>query len=385
MSIEHARQRRWLYALHAAGVVIATLQRGVWNPGGHTTFAIFRQSFLHLQRHQNLYALYPAETGGGVADLFKYSPSAAVFLAPLSLLPFALALLLWNAASVASLIAALKRIVPDDRLNLALLLLVPEVFVSIQASSSNTLVTALILFAATTFVDGRQLRASIAMVTGTAIKIFPAAIFVFALMERRRMKALLSAIAVAVLVLLLPLLFIPPSELVQQYRWWIELERSDALDVAFGLSMMRLLREWTGYAGHNWPVQACGVVALVAPLLLHRRKWAERDFRLQFLASLLVFVVLFNHQAERQSFVIAATGSTIWFVCSARSLERALLLTLALVGVPTFPYLVLWLVIHLELVAGMPSVKLETVRKVRPILRTARLRRYVTGSFRAAS
>jgi hypothetical protein len=67
---------------------------------------------------------------------------------------------------------------------------------------------------------------------------------------------------------------------------------------------------------------------------------------------LLVYVVLFNHQAERQSFIIAATGAVIWFVTSPPTLERATLVALALIGVPTFPYIALWLVIQTELLRG---------------------------------
>jgi hypothetical protein len=65
--------------------------------------------------------------------------------------------------------------------------------------------------------------------------------------------------------------------------------------------------------------------------------------------------VLFNHQAERQSFIIAATGSVVWFVTSPRSVERGVLLALALIGVPTVPYLVLWLVIQTELIRAAPA------------------------------
>src|ERR1700737_653540 len=98
MSKSCARQRLWLLALYAVGVVVATLQRGVWSRE-HTTFSIFRQSFTHLVNNQNLYAAYPVEQGAAAADLFKYSPSAAVLFAPLTVLPFTAALLLWNLAN----------------------------------------------------------------------------------------------------------------------------------------------------------------------------------------------------------------------------------------------------------------------------------------------
>src|SRR3979409_2702389 len=156
MSKQCARQRLWLLAIYAAGVVVATMQRGVWSRA-HTTFSIFRQSFIHLARHQNLYAAYPAEQGAAAADLFKYSPSAAVLFAPLTILPFPVALLLWNVLKAGLLIYAVTRLLPSARANLALLLLAPEVFVAIQSSSSNALITALILLAVIAYENGRHM------------------------------------------------------------------------------------------------------------------------------------------------------------------------------------------------------------------------------------
>src|SRR2546423_10103417 len=106
MSNQDVQHRRWLLAAYAVGVIVATLQRGVWSVE-HTTSASFGQSFLHLARHQNLYAAYPLEQGGAPADLFKYSPSAAVLFAPLAALPYSAALLGWNLLNAGLLIYAI--------------------------------------------------------------------------------------------------------------------------------------------------------------------------------------------------------------------------------------------------------------------------------------
>src|SRR5438309_1149370 len=82
----------------------------------------------------------------------------------------------------------------------------------------------------------------------------------------------------------------------------------------------------------NWPVQLAGTLILVMPLLLQRDQWQSDTFRVQFLCSALVYVVLFNHQAERQSYVFGATGSIIWFVTGPRKAERGVLLAVALLG-----------------------------------------------------
>ena len=355
MSNQSARHRRWLQFLYAAGVVVATLQRGVWNRD-HTTFSIFRQSFLHLVNHQNLYAAYPAEQGAGAADLFKYSPSAAVLFAPLTLVPFPVALLLWNAANAGLLFYALTRLLPRRQANRALLLLAPEMFVALQSSSSNGLVAAFILLAACAYEEGRLVRAGYAVVVGAAIKVFPLASFIFAVLQARRRRAIIAGVACFLLVLCLPLLVVPPAHLLQQYRWWGAIEVRDASDMLFGLSLMRQMREWSGITWPNWTLQLLGTGFFLLPLVLRREAWRTVEFRVQYLCSLLVYVVLFNHQAERQSYVIAAAGCVIWTVASPLSLDRAVLLVLALAGVPTVPYLALWLVMHTELLRATPSI-----------------------------
>ena len=349
MSISHSRQRACLAALYAVGVIVATLQRGVWSRD-HTTFAIFRQAFLHLVRHQNLYAAYPAEQGPGAVDLFKYTPTAAVLFAPLALLSYPVALLLWNTLNVGLLVFAIMRLLPVPRANLALLLLAPEVLVATQASSSNCLVAALMLFAVLGYEDGRVVRAGCAIATGAALKVFPLAAFLYALGWRRgALRAGATAALAGVLLLVLPLLFIPAAELMQQYRWWLGVMAFDAGDLPFGLSVMHEVRSTLSVGWPNWPLQLAGTVMLVMPLLVRRDRWRSKAFRIQFLCSVLVYVVLFNHQAERQSYVLGATGGAIWFVAGPRTAERGLLLATALLGIPTLPYFAIWIMMQVEL------------------------------------
>jgi Protein of unknown function (DUF2029). len=345
------RLRRWLLALYGAGVLIATWQRGVL-PNDHSTFTIFRQSFVHLATHQNLYASYPAEQGRHPVHRFKYSPTAAMLFAPLSVVPLPLALLVWNTLNVGLLIFAVTRLLPRARANLALLVLAPEVFVAIQASSSNGLVTALIILGAIAFWEGRLRTAALAVTTGAAMKIFPLGTLVFGFMRPRRSATLLAMCVASLMLAALPLLVVHPAELLQQYRWWAVIEQGDAQDLKFGLSLMRQFRDWWEVSWTNWAVQLIGTLVFLTPVALRRDRWDQAAFRVGVLSSLLIFVTLFNHQAERQSFVIAATGCAIWFVCGRITVERCVLLALAIVGVPTVPYLVMWLVIQVELVQG---------------------------------
>jgi hypothetical protein len=334
------RVRAILFAAIGVLLVAIMIQRGMIPEHPHWTFPVFRASFQHLIHQQDLYAQYAER------DLFKYSPTAALLFAPFSLLPFVPALLLWDALNAAALIYALNRIFPERGSTLALLLVFLELFTSMQASQSNSLVAALMVIAFVELERGAQWRGLFASALGVAFKIFPLALVTVAIFHPRRVRAAWIFAACAVLLLLLPLFVTSPSMLVSQYGWWRDIESVDALER--GASVMQMVHQLISVEWPNWPVQLAGIVVLLLPLL-HREQWADPHFRRRYLASLLVFAVIFNHQAERPSFVIAATGAAIWYVDSPRDAPRLLLVLLSLTGLLAWGYFPLWMVMQAEL------------------------------------
>lgn len=331
--------RALLYVTIALMVVALTAQRSFF-PHPHWTFRIFRSSFWHLIHQQDLYAPYAGQ------DFFKYSPTAALLFAPFAAPPFPLGLLLWNACNAIALIFALRCLVGRRNLALAMLLVIPELYNAMQASQSNALVAALIVFAFVALEGDRQLRGCLAIAVGVAIKIFPIAALSFAIFHPRRLRAAFTFTICAAVLAALPLTVTSPSMLLAQYGWWHRIEMTDAL--ARGDSVMFVLHQLFRVSGPNWPVQLAGVAFLLLPLI-RRDRWDDARFRRAFLASLLVFVVIFNHQAERQSFVIAAVGVAIWFVGAPRGYLRLGLVLLSLAGLGAAGYLPVWLAIQCEL------------------------------------
>ena len=181
------------------------------------------------------------------------------------------------------------------------------------------------------------MKAGAAVVAGTFIKLFPMAAIVLAVFHRRRARMMLIVAPLAVGGLLLPLLVTSPSVLAAQYASWYRLEMIDAHASASGGAaglyggVMYQIRALLGVSWPNWPIQLAGTLVLLAPLV-RVRCWSDTRFRLRFLCSLLVFVVIFNHQVESPSFVIAVTGIAIWFVTSERTaLDVALMVGTLLV------------------------------------------------------
>jgi len=144
---------------------------------------------------------------------------------------------------------------------------------------------------------------------------------------------LFLAAALAAL-LLAPLLLTSASTLLQQYRWWGEAEQgfgTRRLDSVMALFALVFPGTWP-----NWPVQAAGTALVLLPFLLRRADWGDPIFRRGMLYSILVYVVLFNHQAESPSFVIAMTGVVAWYLTVERRWYHHALMALSWVLVSLF-------------------------------------------------
>ncbi len=301
-------------------------------PSGN--FEIFRTASRHLLSGQDLYAEYPAEH----TDRFKYSPTFALLFQPFAWLPWPLALLGWNLLNGLLLFVAVERVLPARRALLAQALLVLEVLRGMQNAQSNALVAALIVLAFVAMERQRIWRTALAVALGVCVKIFPLAALTFAVPRRRAIRTGLATAATGAALIALPLLQMSPAALAAQYQSWRGVESTDAQQRWF--SAMELLHRITGIAVPNWPIQLVGTLALLAPLALRRDRWDDARFRLLYLCSLLLYVVLFNHQAERASYLIAFTGATIWFASEPVARWRRWLYGTAMLTIPLMSTLV---------------------------------------------
>jgi hypothetical protein len=326
--------RNWLLALYVVTIIVVAVGKAYGHRGPDNNFLIFRWSFLNLASGHDMYAPQPQHH----TDLYKYSPSFAVLFAPFALIPFSISLALWDALNALLLFYAVYRLLPAREAAIALALIYLEVLRSMQRSQSNSLVTALVILAFLALEQRKQLGAAFSIAIGAAVKIFPLAALALAILYRRRARFALLMLAAMIAVLALPLLVVSPAELAAQYQSWRAVEAMDALSVGGGGGgglyggVMQQLRLIFGVSWPNWPVQLAGTVLLVLPLA-RWRNWESAGFRLRFLCALLVYMVIFNHQSESPSFVIAVTGIAIWFVTTPRTWWHTTVLVLTILVV----------------------------------------------------
>ncbi len=372
-------KKTWFIGLvYTLAAVAGSVQRLAMGrlPNGYTAYEnylIFKTSYLQLASGANPYAGIP----GGPWDLFKYSPAFALGMAPFTLLPDWLGVILWNLLNALPLLYALLRlpILTRSQQIFCAWFVLPELVVSLQNSQSNGITAALLLFAWIAFEQDRPVKAA-GWVAGSAfIKIFGIFAVLPGLMYPRWLQFIGWLMLWSVVLLLVPLIVVMPSHLMQIYSWWIELLRADQA-VSVGLSVQGWLQTWFGWEPSKFLVMGLGFAIFVASVLAARRIAHEMPlYRVLAWASLLLWVVIFNHKAESPTYIIAMCGVAFWYCTSQKRTWEKVLFWSAFVLAslsPTdifprywreawvqpyvlkaVPCILIWLVVSVQLFKGM--------------------------------
>ncbi|QHT69889.1 DUF2029 domain-containing protein [Rhodocytophaga rosea] len=299
-------------------------------PVGYTrynNYVIFKQSFFHLINNQDLYILYLQQQW----DLYKYSPTFALLMAPLAVLPDIVGLFLWNALNTLPLFIAIWSLpFHQDKLKVFILwFILQELLTSIQNAQSNGLMAALLILAFNSFERKKVWLAALCIVLAFYIKIFGIVAAVLFLFYPDKLKFIGYSVLWGIVLLLLPLIVISPDQLVFLYKSWQQMLAADH-SASYGLSVMGWLYTWFGLELSKTLVLLAGVVLFCVPLLKFRA-YNNKLFRILFLASILIWIVIFNHKAESPTFIIAMCGVGIWYFFQKRDKLNLTLVILAFV------------------------------------------------------
>lgn len=273
----------------------------------YNNYIIFKQSFFHLIQNKDLYILYPQEYW----DLYKYSPTFALMMAPIAYLPDGLGLFVWNFINAFVLFYALWQLPGQDSKKFLLILafMIVELFTSLQNSQSNGLMAGLMILAFNHLDKKQIIWASLCIVLTVVIKIFGLVAFAIFIFYPNKLKSAIYTIAWTSLLLLVPILIIAPTQLVFLYKSWLNMLQNDH-SISYGYSVAGWLYSWFGIETKGLSL-LLGAILLLVPLIFIKN-YKDQKFRLLYLASLLIWVVIFNHKAESPTFIIAIAGVAIW-------------------------------------------------------------------------
>ena len=299
-------------------VLIVTLQGALhgtktYEEGGieytkYNNYVIFKQSYFHLIENKDLYQLYPQEHW----DLYKYSPTFSLFMGLLAYLPDFLGLLIWNLLNAFVLFFSLWKLPfsSDKKRIWAFLFLVIELVTSLQNAQSNGLMAGLIILAFIYLEKKNIALATLCIVATIFIKLFGIVAFALFLFYPNKLKSALYTLGWILLLAVLPLILISPEQLTFLYKSWGNLLQNDH-SISIGFSVSGWLFTWFGLNLKTVSL-VVGTFLFCVPFI-HYKYFNEVRFKLLYLASILLWIVIFNHKAESPTFVIAVTGVAIWF------------------------------------------------------------------------
>jgi hypothetical protein len=373
----------WIFLIVS---ILIGIQKDIQGHRFYNNYLIYKTSFSHLICEMNLYIRYWNE----YEDLFLYSPTFAVIIAPLSFLPIYIQVVLWCSLDAILLFYAI-RLLPFDNKNNRIIIycfIFIEYVTCIQHMQVAPMVTAFIIFAFISFEKGKPGRAAFFIVLAAFIKIYAIGAAVMFLMYPGKLKFIGRMFLFGVVFLLAPLLFVSYHQLLWQYHNWYDVmmtihkseETGIEPNIQVPLSVMGVLKFWFNFAPPAIYIQLIGTAIMCLPFFRFS-SFKNVKFRLFILSSLLVWAMIFNHIAESPSYIVVVVGVAIWYANSAKDKFSTILMIAVLLltilpptslfpryisdnyikpyAIMAFPCILVWIVTQYELIFQQYSNSLE--------------------------
>ncbi|WP_394991139.1 glycosyltransferase family 87 protein [Emticicia sp.] len=303
-------------------------------------YAIYKGVFWHLFQQINLYSLYPKE----YIDSNHYGPLFGLIIMPFCAFPDSIGVVLWVVFHAFVLYRALM-ILPLRRSNqwFVLSICIVDLMTSSHNVQVNPSVAALIILSWYFVKKEKDFWAVLVVMIGTFVKLYGIVGLVFWLFSKHKVQYIYYAFFWTAVLLVLPMFISSPSFVLQTYQDWYNslVEKNIAnqtltngISTMQDVSLMGLVRRLSGYPDiSNLVFLVPGFLLQLLPLLRFKF-YQTQSFQLRYLASLLIFVVIFSSSSESATFIIATSGVAIWFITQKHPVERWVwaLMILVIVG-----------------------------------------------------
>lgn len=287
-------------------------------------FTIYQHSSFHFFGRTNLYIKYPDE----YYDLFLYNPSFALLFAPFAYLPTLAGIYVW-VGFVITVYYFSVRLLPFDRKAKLFIYAFTfmELVTSLQNVQTNPLIASFILFSFIFLENGQIFKASAFPNLGFFVKGYGAISGVLFILKNPKFKNLIYLFFWFAFLLCLPLVYYSPAGLINIYKEW-KLSLFNEHEINTGISLMGVLINLFRLKVPVIMIQVTGLLFFVSTaIIIYFRKNYEQ-VKGYFLAYIMIWVIIFNHDAESATYIIATTGVAIWYINSSRSLtDKVLLVT----------------------------------------------------------
>jgi len=278
-------------------------------------FRIFRNVFWHTLNELPLYAKYAAE----YYDINHYGVFFSLVIAPFALLPMLLGLLLWLIANAAFVYFAVRQL-PKAKHVFLYWFCANELLTALFMQQFNIAIAACVILSFAYVEKQKDGWATFFIMLGAFVKIYSLGGLAFFFFSKHKLKYALSAIGWGVLFFLLPMLISSPHYVLSQYLAWaadlVEKNNQNLFSAFTNTSLLGMVRKISQCSTYSdLYLIAAGLVLFILPYLRFNQ-YKNLAFRYFFLASALMFIVLFSTGSESSGYITALLGVAIWYTAA---------------------------------------------------------------------
>ncbi|WP_407478084.1 glycosyltransferase family 87 protein [Elizabethkingia meningoseptica] len=309
-------QPKYIFSIYILVAVFSAIAKYRGGPLKYNNYLIFKNVFRNTLLQQNLYLEYPLFH----SDKNHYGIIFSLLIAPFTLLPDWLGMILWNIANVGLFIYAVKQLPFSGKMkSFFAWLCFQELITAMVSFQFNVALTGLIILSACYIYQRKESQSAIAILIGTFVKIYGIVGLSSFFFIKNKKKFIVPLILGAIAFLGIPMLYSSVHFGLQSYTdWYVELVNKNIGNQVLGnmqdISLMGFVRRIVGDANiSNLAFLAVGLPLFALPYL-RIKQYKHRAFQLMILASTLLFTVLFSSGSESPTYIIAVAGVMIWFL-----------------------------------------------------------------------
>lgn len=286
-----------------------------YSRGSYNNYLIFKNVFWHVFHQLPLYNAYPKE----YFDITHYGVFFSAVVFPFSIFPNALGVVLWVSANAWLLYYAIRKLELNKNQHLFIFLFcIIELFNSLASQQFNVGIAAIIILAYHLVEKKKDFWAAFFIMMGAFTKLYGIVGLAFLPFSRNKKRFILSCIFWSAFMFFFPMIYSSSSYVWLQYHLWIAdilgKNSHNLFAIYQNISLLGLVRKMSGNGSYSdlWLIIP-GIILFCLPYL-RVKQYRAQSFKALYLASVLLFVVLFSTGSESSSYIIAFAGVGIWYV-----------------------------------------------------------------------
>ena len=358
---------------------------------GANNYTIYKGVYYHTLRKTNLFDFYPNE----YIDKNHYGIVFSLLIAPFTLLPDWLAILAYQTAQLFGLNYVIRKLpIAEYKHNILILFLLFEAIANCQNVQFNTFIAFVLVGAYVWIHNQNEFKAAFITMLGFFVKLYGIVGLGLFFFVKNKIKYILYLTLSTIILYLLPLLLTDFTFLNQSYiDWFVELKSKNGTNSDLGNTHQNMSA--VGMFMKITQNNAFNVLYIVLPAFILQImpvvRWKllqDKVFQMHYLASLMLFIILFNTATEASTHIIGATGVGIWWLNQRDFKSLNLLIFIAFVfflgtisttdlvpryfnveivrkySLKALPYLIVWFICMYQLVLGKFTTETTEIKQL---------------------